>query len=44
MFDFQFLAPLEDLETTLAPQDIVPPKLVTKKCIQNAGQEPEIQK
>jgi hypothetical protein len=36
--------PLSEAEKQgLAPQDIVPPKLVAKKCIQKAGEEPEIQ-
>jgi hypothetical protein len=36
--------PLSEAEKQgLAPQDIVPPKLVAKNCTQKAGREPEIQ-
>ncbi len=38
------ICPLSNTEKQgLAPQDIVPPKLVAKKRIQKVGQEPEIQ-
>jgi hypothetical protein len=37
--------PLSEAEKQgLAPQDIVPPKLVAKNHIRKAGREPEIQK
>ncbi len=39
------IIPLSEAEKQgLAPQDIVPPKLVAKNRIRKAGQEPEIQK
>jgi hypothetical protein len=38
------IRPLSEAEKQgLAPQDIVPPKLIAKNCIRKAGREPEIQ-